>query len=131
MIDYPDVVETIAIKCKSSQNIKSSINMQNVQITFYQLPLEAFPHLRVFSSFFLWQVISKLVNLTNTATVLYDGGWEVYRYWNISAWVECFFWIKSKLHNSSILVALKQAAFSSVVLPTWNCGFVAIDCPRK
>lgn len=29
MIDYPDVVETAAIKCKSSQNSKSNINMQN------------------------------------------------------------------------------------------------------
>lgn len=35
MIDYPDVVETTAIKCKSSQNSKSSINMQNVQISFF------------------------------------------------------------------------------------------------
>lgn len=51
MIDYPDVVETTAIKCKSSQNSKSSINMQNAQITFFQLPLEVFPHLRVLSSF--------------------------------------------------------------------------------
>lgn len=35
MIDYPDVVETTAIKYKSSQNSKSSINMQNAQITFF------------------------------------------------------------------------------------------------
>lgn len=35
MIDYPDVVEATAIKCKSSQNSKSSINMQNVQISFF------------------------------------------------------------------------------------------------
>lgn len=57
MIDSPDVVETTAIKCKSSKNSKRSINMQNAQITIFfspQLPLETFPHLRVLcSSYFL------------------------------------------------------------------------------
>lgn len=40
MIDYPDVVETTAIKCKSPENSESRINMQNTQRT-------------AFSSFFL------------------------------------------------------------------------------
>lgn len=38
MIDSPDVVETTAIKCKSSKNSKRSINMQNAQITFFFPP---------------------------------------------------------------------------------------------
>lgn len=35
MIDYPDVVETTAIKCKSLENSESSINMQNTQRTVF------------------------------------------------------------------------------------------------
>lgn len=39
--------------------------------------------------------------------------------------------MKSKLHNSSVLVAPKQAASPSIVLPIWICGFVAIDLLGK